>query len=112
MFIVWSGLGFLVPVLGFVELMLLSVVPETMNHSLALALKFLIVLAGTLGIWTLGRKLSQGPGRVLIDPETNERIVLRTRHTLFWIPMEYWAFIVAIICVALIFAPASPPTTP
>ena len=33
-------------------------------------------------------------GRVVIDKETGKELVLSTRHTLFWIPIKYWTFII------------------
>ncbi len=109
MLLIWKGLGILVPLLAFVELMLVMAVPNSINPTLGLLLKFVIVLAGTFALWHLGRSLNNRPGKVLIDPETNEPVMLRApRHDFFWIPIEYWAFIVAILCTAAAVIPASP----
>jgi hypothetical protein len=32
--------------------------------------------------------------RVVLDKQTGQEIVLRQRHTLFWIPIKYWTFII------------------
>jgi hypothetical protein len=32
--------------------------------------------------------------RAVIDKQTGQEIVLRQRHTLFWIPIKYWTFII------------------
>ena len=42
-------------------------------------------------LWWLGKRLNSAPGRELVDPKTGERLVLRRRHSLFWIPMQWWA---------------------
>ena len=49
--------------------------------------------AGLLIVWFLGRHLNTKPDKILIDPETGEQVALRKDHSLFWIPMQYWAFI-------------------
>ena len=42
--------------------------------------------------WTIGSRLNNRPERELIDARTGERFVMRSRHTLFWIPMQYYSF--------------------
>ena len=32
--------------------------------------------------------------RVVIDKQTGKEFVLTARHTLFWIPIKYWTFII------------------
>lgn len=32
--------------------------------------------------------------RIVIDKETGQELVLSERHTLFWIPIKYWTFII------------------
>jgi hypothetical protein len=49
--------------------------------------------AGLVIVWFLGRWLNGRPLKILVDPESGERVVLKGRHSLFWIPMQYWAFI-------------------
>jgi hypothetical protein len=57
--------------------------------------------AGLAIVWFLGRWLNNKPEKILIDPETGEQVVLRGGHSLFWIPMQYWAFIgLAVMAVA------------
>lgn len=48
-------------------------------------------------VWWLGRKLNSGPTRELVDPKTGQRVVLRKEHSLFWIPMQWWAIPIALI---------------
>lgn len=102
MILVWRGWGILAPALIFLELLLTAMVPSTLAAGLQKGLQFLIVLAATFGIWYLGNYLNSRPGRVLVDPETGEKVELRSTHTFFWIPMQYWAFIGAILCVLMI----------
>lgn len=41
-------------------------------------------------ITTLGMYLRRRGARVVIDKETGQELVLRSRHSLFFVPMEYW----------------------
>lgn len=57
-------------------------------------------VAWTVGaaiVWMLGTSLERRPGKKLVDPSTNEQIELKEKHTMFWVPMQYWsiAWIVA-----------------
>jgi len=95
-FIVWRGYGILVPVLavlvGFMPLVLAQAVLGDANyHHYVGVLGLLTSLAAAGAIWVLGRTLNGRPGRVLVDPNTGERVELRKRHDLFWIPFEWWS---------------------
>ena len=47
-------------------------------------------LASIVTLGFLGRWLNNRPERVLIDVESGERLVYKPRHSLFWIPLQYW----------------------
>ena len=59
----------------------------------------LALLLSTPLIYFIGNKLNNKPGRLLTDPKTNEEIVLKDTHDLFWIPLQYWSFIIGIITI-------------
>ena len=63
----------------------------------------LFVWSGSLGLlaaaatnWLIGRRLNGTPPRELVDPTTNQRVLLHRLHKLFWIRMEYWSLPVAL----------------
>lgn len=100
--IIWNGLGILV-VLA-VGLMMVAV--DAGSGVLGLVLSKAqsngagIVLAGLLvGAW--GLYLRRQPGRALIDKETGAEVVLRPRHSLFWIPVLYWGPILVVLGAVL-----------
>ena len=70
--------------------------PRT-SFTLALALAFLVAGAGTYGFAQL---LARRADRVLIDPATNERVILR-RDSLFSIPVRFWTWIFIALGVAM-----------
>lgn len=55
--------------------------------------------------WVLGRKLNgTTASRTLIDPETGGTVILQRRHTLFFIPLEYWSVACVVLAGLLLFA--------
>jgi hypothetical protein len=119
--IVWSGWGILVIVFvvaAFVgDVSLVSFVAGLMGHGTADAPPLIARLVGFLpwvgaaaAAWFMGRKVNTKTEKVLIDPETNEPVTLRTGggHSLFFIPMQYWAFILLVIGVFAVVALAEP----
>lgn len=82
MIIVWRGLGFLVPVFVVLSLLVTSRFPQHQSLAGGLAL-----LASAAILWPIGHKLNR------------EQKV----HTLFWIPMQYWAIVLAVFAPLVIF---------
>lgn len=56
-------------------------------------------LVSAISVFILGFKLNNKPGRIVVDIETNEQIELKTTHSFFWIPMQYWSVI--IVCISI-----------
>ncbi len=57
----------------------------------------LVWLAGAALNWVVGRRLNGRPGREMIDARTGERVLLVPNHTLFWIPMQYYTFLMLLL---------------
>lgn len=93
--IIWSGLGFLVAVIGFASLILTEFVSEKVTgddqfyqeHGWVILVAMLLAAGLTYG---LHRLLLLQKGRVVIDKETGQEIVLRSSHSLFFIPVKWW----------------------
>ena len=102
--VVWSGWGILVvliPVAGLVTLQAgadaLFGATTYRQHSGWLLPS--VLLASALAVWLLGRRLNGRPGRALTDNATGEQVVLRPRHSLFFVRMEYWAAVLALAAI-------------
>lgn len=94
--IIWKGLGILVIVIFFAVTVTVQWTANALfgpgTYFLYKAWLFppaLFVVAASC--WFLGRYLHQYGKRELIDTTTGQKVVLRSRHSLFFIPMEYWA---------------------
>jgi hypothetical protein len=97
---VWTGWGVLVLLYGLAALLVGSVVGNvaSLGHRQLITIGIAEILAG-VALWFTGVRLNSQPGRQLVDPKTGRNVVLRRRHTLFWIPMQYWAPVLALIGV-------------
>ncbi len=95
--IVWRGLGFLAVLIPMAVLLIFSSLGIDKNFSYS---DGLIMLISAIIIWFVGRKLNTRPAKILIDPQTNQEVVFKDKHTIFWIPMEYSAIFWAIAAIA------------
>jgi hypothetical protein len=96
--IVWTGWGILVAVIGFGSLVLTELLVESatrdssfyQTHAWAQAAA--IWLAAGL-VHLLARFFERDPGRTWLDPVTGEQVCLRAKHSLFFVPMHFWPYI-------------------
>lgn len=106
--IIWNGLGFLVVVIGFGCLLITEFLTETafnddqyyQSHNWPAFVALLI--AGVI-VWFFGRHLNSKGAKCLIDPETNQEVMLKNNHSLFFIPMEYWGPIFLVLGIIFLF---------
>ncbi len=59
----------------------------------------LVLGISSIVVFILGYKINSKTGKIVIDPENNERIELKTTHSMFWIPLQYWGFIILAIAI-------------
>ncbi len=89
MIIVWKGAGILAGIIPIVTVLIFQTyigdAPEFTGLSL---------LASAVPIWFLGKKWNSAPAKEFLDPKTGNLYQMKSKHSLFWISMEYWAFIV------------------
>ncbi|WP_109434915.1 hypothetical protein [Aquimarina sp. AU119] len=88
--IVWSGRGFLsVLVLAVILVVFTSILPkEQSDYAYIIGL----FVAGVFS-WFMGKKWNQSDGRIVIDKQTGQEIIIKPNHSLFWIKMQYWGII-------------------
>lgn len=95
--IIWKGWGFAVIVITFLFVLPVQFsVEHFLGEGQYQALSWpipLVFLLSAIPTTLLGLKLHNEPGRVLIDAETGEKVELKERHSLFWIPMHYWGIV-------------------
>jgi len=106
--IIWSGFGFLVPVIGIGSLVLTQYLTEliTQNEQFYKENDWVNILAMVLAAaLTLGlHKLLNPPNpKRLIDADTGEEFVLRRSHSFFFIPVKWWTFIFLVFGTIVMF---------
>jgi len=90
---IWSRLGFLVPLiwLSFAALSVFLKVHEYLGQPYD---AILVLALCSLVYWFLGRYLNDETRLIFLSSDDPEAVPMRRgKHTLFFIPMEYWAFI-------------------
>ena len=58
-------------------------------------------IAGAAG-WFLGRYLNGRPARVVIDKATGQEVLVKPKHDLMFIKLEYWGAIFCVIGLAVL----------
>lgn len=106
------GFGILVPVIPLVYLSAALAFLALIEKAEYLYFSFGFAMALTSAtLWLLGKKVNSPSEKVLIDPETNKESVVsevavkkkkkkkKNKHTLFWIPMHWFAFPAGILAI-------------
>ncbi len=97
--IIWSGKGILVPLILFIPLLALAKLLPTQYADSSFVLSFLL---GGVACWVLGKRWNKQAEKIFLDVETGQRVKFSRRHTLFWIPMQYWGAIFLFLSALLL----------
>lgn len=93
--IIWKGYGFLVLVLAIAIGAIVSLIFGNIGSTQDMGAAVGAIISG-VAIWFLGNKLnSPDKNKVMIDKKTGQEVTIAPNHSLFFIKMQYWAFIVA-----------------
>jgi hypothetical protein len=96
--IIWSGWGFVVLLIGIAGFGAgIGLLPN--QELLAVALGTLLAAGGTYGF---ARLLARKPDCLLIDPATNQKVILLRGDSLFFIPVRFWTWIFVVFGVLFI----------
>ncbi len=102
MFIFWTGWGILAALIPFAGLILVEAILGKEFYQSHVWVQTLAILLGAAGVWYVGNRFNNKPGRVVVDKETGKELELKSRHSLFFIPMQYWSFIIAVLGIILL----------
>ena len=106
--IIWKGAGFIVAVVAFLMLLMTELSVEALfkddkyyqTHGWPKLAAFFI--AGWI-VFFIGKYLNKKEGRVLIEKDTGKEVVLKSEHSLFFINVEYWSYILFALGVVFLF---------
>ena len=100
-FVIWEGHGYLaalIPIIIFLLYIAIETVFTGSEDLSSLGVIFCLALSSFL-IWIIGKRLNRNNRRRLFDPETNEEIILKSNHSLFFIKIQYWGLMLGIFTV-------------
>ena len=102
--IFWEGHGYLAALIPLITFFLYSAIESafTGSEELSLLALFLPLAVSSFLLWKIGKRLNRKQGRRLIDPETNEEIILKDNHSLFFLKLEYWGILWGFITVLVL----------
>ena len=101
--IIWKGYGFLVLVITVAIGALLSLLFSSMGSSEDTGAAVGAIISG-LTIWFVGKKMNApDKARTFIDKESGQELNIKPNHSLFFIKMQYWAFIIGGIGLIMLF---------
>ena len=113
--VVWSGWGILAVVfaaLGAIAGIALVDGTGGLGYGVSEEVGFALGLIVAAAVnWFVCVWLNRRPGRQMVDVDTGERIILRRRHRLFWVPMQYWSvamLVFAVLAVTSSHVPQEP----
>ena len=105
MLLIWQRFGFLVPVIGFGSLVLTQLLVDTAlgknryeNDSALYAGIALFVASGLTYLLNLFLSPREQP-RKLLDPVTQQTVLVKRTSTFFFVPVVYWSYLFAGLAV-------------
>ena len=106
--IVWKGWGLMALLIPFFCTLFVGTAVDFIYgihfyRSSDWAMPLVLALSSVI-VFYLGYKLNTKPGRIVIDIETNEKIELKSTHSMFWIPLQYWAVLIMAFSLLMYFA--------
>ena len=96
-FVFWEGHGYLAVLIPIINFLLFSFIPLPDE----LFLKGFLINTGVSSylLWIIGKRLNRNNRRRLIDPKTNEEVILKSNHSFFGVKIENWGLILGIFSV-------------
>lgn len=93
--IIWKGLGFLGALIPFV----LLVVSNGFSGENLDGWAFLI---SAVPVWLLGRYFYKRPAEIMVDPKSQQQVMVKPAHDLFWVELDYWAIMFTILGISIL----------
>lgn len=96
--VIWSGWGFITAILFVVGIFVgITVIGDEYGAVVGLVLMAIIN-------FLIGRALNNPTkDRIVVDQDSGERIALKKRSTLFFIPMQWWSVVMIVFAVIDLF---------
>jgi hypothetical protein len=86
--------------IAFVAALAAGAVAEATGGDTTTLIGLFLIPAGAI-TWFLGKRMNRNAERTLVDPNTGEPVVIRNHHTLFFVRVEWWGPIMAVLGIFL-----------
>lgn len=104
--IIWHGWGILAALIPYFSILFTEIIVEKIfqdkfyyqNNSWPMYLGLII---GIVLVYLLSLYLSKEKGRVVVDKQTGKELILKNKHTLFFIDIKYWPYILLLLTIYL-----------
>ena len=98
-FVFWEGHGYLAVLIPIINFFLFCFIP--LPDELFLKGFLINTCVSSYLLWIIGKRLNRNNLRRLIDTKTNEEVILKINHSLFFIKIQYWWLFFGIASVLL-----------
>lgn len=92
--IIWSGRGILSVLVLIISFGIFIILFPQAHSGIPLVASLAVAAAFS---WFMGRKWNEQEGRLYIDKATGREVMMKPNHSLFWIKMQYWGIIFAVL---------------
>ncbi len=106
MIVIWKGHGLLIPIFPFIGARLFGASFDWLiahvDSTVLTSFKFATWAWGTVvGIWFYGRFIGKTTERHVIDPKTQETLVVKNSHTFYGVGPMDWVKLAALVAVVI-----------
>ncbi|MBB3696819.1 hypothetical protein KMW28_22745 [Flammeovirga yaeyamensis] len=98
--VVWSGKGILAILVLVASFIFSAFVLPDLKADLGFGITFMIT---ALFCWFMGKRWNQQEAQTFIDKTSGKEVVIKPNHTLFWINIQYWGPIFAVLSIYFLF---------
>lgn len=110
--IIWQGFGFLVAIIGIAVLVAVEYAMRAITKDMTYYTthgwpKLLGFWITAVIIYFIARFFDSRPGKVVIEKDTGKEIVQRRSHSLFFVPLRFWPYVLAALGVVFLFVDGS-----
>lgn len=103
MFLIWRGWGILLPLGVFAGAFIGFLVSESLFSPQSGLTMIFVSLFATLGAYGVVALLARtDKGKVVIDKESGEELLLKRGDSLFFIPVRFWFYLLVVITVVTV----------
>lgn len=107
MFVIWTGFGIVAPVAALVTMVIAQLLIDAVfgekyytTHTWP---KTAACFFTACGLWSLGRWMNKPEPGEFVEPGWGSVLQSSARHTLFFIPVEYWSFVLVAFAILMAF---------